>query len=125
MPELTFSRNKRLLTARAYQAVFGDTRYKVAHPHLLLLAIPNQLSYPRLGLVVAKKHIRHAVDRNRVKRVVRDTFRLAQGQLDAVDVVFLVRPGMDKLSPKEQTELLVATWRRLSRKTQVPTSCEN
>ncbi|MBQ0712458.1 MAG: ribonuclease P protein component [Porticoccus sp.] len=125
MPELTYCRNKRLLTARSYQAVFGDTCYKVAHPNLLLLARPNQLSHPRLGLVVAKKHIRHAVNRNRVKRVVRDTFRLVQHQLNSVDVVFLVRPGMDKLSPQEQTELLENTWQRLSRKLQVDSSCVN
>jgi len=125
MPEATFCRNKRLLTARAYQAVFGGTCFKVARPHLLLLARPNQLSHPRLGLVVAKKHIRHAVNRNRVKRVVRETFRLAQQQLDSLDVVFLSRPGMDKLSPKEQTELVENSWRRLSRKLQVDQSCEN
>lgn len=116
MPEATFGRNKRLLTARAYQAVFSNTRYKVAHPHLLLLARPNQISHPRLGLVVAKKHIRHAVDRNRIKRVVRDTFRLAQDQLDSLDIVFLVRQGMDSLSPSEQTALLQKSWQRLSRK---------
>ncbi|MFT7300007.1 MAG: ribonuclease P protein component [Porticoccus sp.] len=119
MPEATFCRNKRLLTARAYQAVFAGACFKVSHPHLLLLARPNQLSHPRLGLVVAKKHIRHAVNRNRVKRFVRETFRLAQQQLDSLDVVFLSRPGMDKLSPKEQTELLENSWRRLSRKLQL------
>ena len=124
-PGLTYGRNKRRRTARSDQAVFGDTRYKVAHPNLLLLARPNQLSHPRWVLVVAKKHIRHAVNRNRVKRVVRDTFRLVQHQLNSVDVVFLVRPGMDKLSPQEQTELLENTWQRLSRKLQVDSSCVN
>lgn len=116
MSEVTFGRNKRLLTARAYQAVFRDTCYKVAHPHLLLLARPNGFSHPRLGLVVAKKHIRHAVDRNRVKRVVRNTFRLSQSQLDSLDIVFLARQGIDTLSPNEQTALLKKSWQRLSRK---------
>jgi ribonuclease P protein component len=116
MPEETFGREKRLLTARAYQAVFSDTCFKVAHPHLLLLARPNQCSHSRLGLVVAKKHIRHAVNRNRIKRVVRDTFRLVQHELDALDVVFLVRQGLDRLPPAEQTVLLQKSWQRLSRK---------
>lgn len=116
MPEVTFGRERRLLTARAFQAVFSDTCYKVAHPHLLLLARPNPLPHPRLGLVVAKKHIRFSVDRNRIKRVVRETFRLAQHELSSVDVVFLVRKGMDKLSPGEQTELMQNSWQRLYRK---------
>jgi len=116
MPAVTFGRNKRLLTAGAYQAVFSGNTYKVAHPHLLLLARPNQCSHPRLGLVVAKKHIRHAVDRNRVKRVVRNTFRLAQEQLDSLDIVFLARQGMGTLSAGEQTVLLQQSWQRLCHK---------
>lgn len=116
MSEATFGRNKRLLTAGAYQAVFKGNSYKVAHPHLLLLARPNQCAHPRLGLVVAKKYIRHSVDRNRVKRVVRSTFRLAQNQLNSLDVVFLARQGMDTLSDGEQTELLQKSWQRLSLK---------
>lgn len=116
MPEVTFGRDKRLLTARSYQAVFSDTCYKVAHPNLLLLARVSESSHARLGLVVAKKHIRHAVNRNRIKRVVRDTFRHAQSELNALDVVFLVRKGMDTLSSGEQTALLEQSWQRLSRK---------
>jgi len=116
MSEVTFGRNKRLLTARAYQAVFIGTCYKVAHPHLLLLAHPNDFSHPRLGVVVAKKNIRHAVDRHRVKRVVRSTFRLSQNQLDSLDIVFLARQGIDALSPSEQTALLNKSWQRLLRK---------
>ncbi len=118
VPESSFGRNKRLLTARAYQAVFSDTCYKVAHPNLLLLAKPNGLCQPRLGLVVAKKNIRRSVDRNRVKRVVRETFRHSQSLLDSLDIVFLARQGMDRLTPREQTDLLENSWRRLSRKLQ-------
>lgn len=118
MPETSFGRNKRLLTARVYQAVFDNTCYKVAHPHLLLLARPNDLNQPRLGLVVAKKHIRRSVDRNRVKRVVRETFRQSQNFLDSLDIVFLARQGMDRLTPREQTALLENSWQRLLRKLQ-------
>lgn len=116
MPDSTFGREKRLLTARDYRAVFGHTRHKVAHPNLLLLACPNGLSHPRLGLVIAKKNVRRAVDRNRVKRVVRNTFRLNQPMLDSVDIIFLARPGIERLTPAEQTSLLEQSWRRLQRK---------
>ncbi|TNF08894.1 MAG: ribonuclease P protein component [Gammaproteobacteria bacterium] len=116
MPESTFGRDKRLLTARSYRAVFSDTRYKVAHPNLLLLARPNHFSHPRLGLVVAKKNIRHAVDRNRVKRVARETFRSAQDLLDSLDIIFLARQGLERLTHTEQTKLLNQSWQRLSRK---------
>lgn len=111
-----FTRNNRLLKAREFQAVFNGAAYRVAHPNLLLLAVANGLSYPRVGLVVAKKHVRRAVARNRIKRVVRESFRLCSADLDSLDVVFLARNGIDKLSPSEQTALLRHSWQRLARK---------
>jgi ribonuclease P protein component len=45
---------------------------------------------PRLGLLVSKRHSPLATVRNRIKRCIREAFRLEQGKLGAVDV--LVRP---------------------------------
>ena len=44
----------------------------------------------RLGILVSRKHAARAVDRNRIKRCIREAFRLEQETLGAVDV--LVRP---------------------------------
>jgi ribonuclease P protein component len=119
MSEVTFGREKRLLTTRAFQVVFGDTHHKVSHPNFLLLARPNQLPSARLGMVVAKKNIRFSVHRNRVKRVVRDSFRLVQHDLVPVDVIFLVRRGMDKLSFQDQTDLMLGAWKKLHQKLRI------
>jgi len=45
---------------------------------------------PRLGIVISRKHAAAAVERNRIKRCIREAFRLEQQSLDALDV--LVRP---------------------------------
>ena len=45
---------------------------------------------PRLGLLVTRQHAARASVRNRIKRCVREAFRLEQGGLGSVDV--LVRP---------------------------------
>jgi len=45
---------------------------------------------PRLGLLVTRKHAARATERNRIKRCLREAFRLEQGGLGALDV--LVRP---------------------------------
>ena len=45
---------------------------------------------PRLGMLVTRKHAARATDRNRIKRCIREAFRLEQQNLDALDI--LVRP---------------------------------
>jgi len=52
-----------------------------------VLAAPNGLDIPRLGMIVPKKVIRTAVGRNRVKRLLREWFRLSQSDLSGLDLV--------------------------------------
>ena len=115
MPSYAFTKNRRLLKAAEYKEVFDRNRLKVAHPNLLLLALPNNSGQSRLGLVIGKKNIPTAVGRNRVKRVVRETFR----QFDfpvALDIVFLARKGADQLSSQEMNLLLHQSWCRLQQR---------
>lgn len=115
MPSYAFTKNRRLLKASEYKEVFDRNRLKVAHPKLLLLALPNNSGQSRLGLVIGKKNIPTAVGRNRVKRVVRETFR----QFDfpvALDIVFLARKGADQLSSQEMNLLLHQSWCRLQQR---------
>ena len=110
-----FSKALRLLNAAQYRAVFSGTEIRAAHPNLLIIARRNDLPSPRLGLVVAKKHVRLASDRNRVKRIVRESFRLRQHELPALDAVVLARPGTGELSNEELAKLLDKLWRKLTR----------
>ncbi|MDA8919613.1 ribonuclease P protein component [Porticoccaceae bacterium] len=112
MPSYSFSKNRRLLKASEYQEVFDRNKLKVAHPKLLLLAKQSDCDQSRLGLVVGKKNIPTAVGRNRVKRLVRETFRQAQFPT-ALDIIFLARKDADKLSKTELNLLLKQSWCRL------------
>ncbi len=49
--------------------------------------MPNELGRARLGVVVAKKIEKRAVGRNRIKRLVRETFRLRAERLIGVDLI--------------------------------------
>jgi ribonuclease P protein component len=51
----------------------------------------NDLPYPRLGMIVPKKVLARAVDRNRVRRLIREAFRLSQAELGGRDVVIRLK----------------------------------
>ena len=113
-----FSKSMRLLNSNDFQTVFDDAPLRTSHQHLLFLARQNQLDRPRLGLVIAKKHIRHAVDRNRMKRLIRETFRAKQQQLAGIDVIVLARKGMHETTNVVLIEQLNKQWQGLIRKFQ-------
>ncbi|WP_250460674.1 ribonuclease P protein component [Microbulbifer litoralis] len=115
-----FPKPLRLLNAAQYRAVFSGTQIRAAHPNLLILASRNDLGHPRLGLVMAKKHVRNATDRNRIKRIARETFRLRQHQLPAVDAVVLARPGAGALDNAALGKLFDKLWRKLAKRAQQP-----
>jgi len=110
-----FPRSLRLLKSAEFQAVFAAAEQRVSHRYYLLLARTHSGAGPRLGLVVARKNIRLATRRNRIKRVARETFRHQAPGLGAVDVLFLPRRGMDALPPDRQTRLLREAWRALTK----------
>ena len=94
MSELGFGKKLRLLDAADFQAVFKNARYKVSCRTLLVLAIDNQLPVARLGLVVGKKNVKLAVQRNRIKRLIRESFRSRQQALAGLDIIVLARAGL-------------------------------
>ena len=58
---------------------------------------PNELAYPRLGLIVAKKTAKLAVNRNYMRRVLRELFRLNQHDIASLDLVIQVQKKFEKL----------------------------
>jgi len=96
-----FTRQQRLLSAAEFQAVFKQVNAKASCRTLSLLATRNALGHPRIGFIIAKKQVRTAVERNRIKRIIREYFRTQAHSLPACDLVILVRKGFDKLSNQE------------------------
>jgi ribonuclease P protein component len=77
-----------------FDRVFADNQ-RARTDTLLVMACPNNVGYPRLGMIVAKRLLKRAVDRNRVKRCVRESFRVLLPELPACDFVvrLLVKPA--------------------------------
>lgn len=117
MSDFGFSKKLRLLGAADYQPVFKNARYKVSSQYILILAVANNLARPRIGLVIAKKNVAKAVQRNRVKRIFRESFRHNQRLLPALDIVILARSGLDSLSNELVHTNIERLWLELTNKT--------
>lgn len=78
-----------------------------------VLALVNEKSHPRLGLAVAKRAVRRAVARNRLKRLIRESFRNGQRDLGGLDLVVLCKPGAARMSNADVRAALETHWRRL------------
>lgn len=79
----------------------------------MVLAIANQRSHGRLGLAIAKKHTRTGVARNRIKRLVRESFRLHQNTLMGLDLVVVCRGATAKQTNGVLYDSLRKHWEKL------------
>ena len=111
--DLGFGPEYRLLKPGQFKTVFDGATCKASGPSLLLLARENSLSHARLGLVIVKKNVRHAVDRNKVKRIARESFRQHRAELGNLDIVVLARKGVGDLDNAALHALYQGMWRRL------------
>lgn len=112
-----FSRDYRLLKAADYQYVFASAR-RFGNPNFTLLVRTNSLGYPRLGLAIAKKNVKLAVDRNRIKRLIRESFRHKTTTLPSVDIIAMCRTGAVELPSSEIRAQLDTQWRYICKKLQ-------
>lgn len=109
----TFPRALRLVHAKDYERVFRHPN-KVLTREVTIFARQNRLEHGRLGLVIKRKQIKKAAQRNRVKRVVRESFRLNQYELVGLDVVVMTNKKTAGLTNEELRTCLDGLWKELA-----------
>ncbi|CAB5497499.1 Ribonuclease P protein component (EC [Bathymodiolus thermophilus thioautotrophic gill symbiont] len=95
----------KLLKPNEYSTIFKGGKM-ARGKYWQVIAKPLAVSKPKLGLAISKKVHRLAVDRNRFKRIARETFRLEQQQLDNWGFVVMVRKSKSVKNPVLSAELL-------------------
>jgi ribonuclease P protein component len=112
---MKFTRQSRLLKPSEFKRVFqqalrsGDDSFRI-------LARENEHQRHRLGMAVSKKACAKAVGRNRIKRLVRESFRAGPGnKLEgaALDYVVLPTAGAKTQTNQELRNSLLTHWERL------------
>jgi ribonuclease P protein component len=106
-----FSKANRLLDAAAFARVFKQAS-RSRDPLFTVLCRHNNSPLARLGLAISKKHCRQAVRRNRIKRIVRESFRQHQELLAGLDVVVINRPAASGASRPQLADSLDRHWQR-------------
>jgi ribonuclease P protein component len=103
---------QRLVHKVQFDAVYQRGN-KLGDSCFLILYIPNGLPYARLGLSVSARTVGNAVNRNRIKRLIRESFRTCAATLPSVDVVVNTRPGARVAENPQLVERLQQHWRNL------------
>ncbi len=114
MPAKSFKRNRRIADAGLFAEVLKNGK-RLASGSLVFKQQPARQA-GQLGLSIAKRHLKRAVDRNRVKRIVREAYRLGPESLQAIDlVVLLSRAPANIRTAKGRRELAAEVGRLLTR----------
>ncbi|UCB56356.1 MAG: ribonuclease P protein component [Thiotrichales bacterium] len=104
----------RLLNASEFNRVF-DEAVRSSDQYFTVLARLNNIDSPRLGLAISKKRARLAVTRNRLKRIIRENFRLNQHELCTADYIVLAGPKGGSASNSQLSRSLEKHWQKLKK----------
>ena len=110
---LPFQPGSRLLRPADFKRAYATGR-KYRNEFFSLNVIANTLPHPRLGLSIAARAVGNAVQRNRIKRQIRESFRLAQSTLPAVDIVVGARAGARAVNSPVLRTALAELWAKVS-----------
>lgn len=102
----------RLHKTDEFSSVFAFRR-SIKGRYFILSYLPNAHPYARLGVVVAKKLAKRAVERNRVKRQVREFYRLNRETIPSVDIILRLNARIDEVPNETLREDLQNICRRL------------
>ena len=107
-----FSRHNRLTKPAEFRALFASGK-RIITRDLLIISRNNQLPVARLGMAISKKNVPQANKRNRLKRIIRDSFRNNQHHMTGMDVLVLATKHSYKSSSQALFLSLEQHWKKI------------
>lgn len=108
-----FARPQRLLTPAQFGQVLRH-RCESRDGGFAVYGRRNGLEHARLGVAVSRRVSPRAVERNRIKRQIRETFRLEAAQLGGLDVVVVAHGAAAGMTNEELRAALRRHWQRIT-----------
>lgn len=106
-----FPPEHRLHTSKEFGRVFADPA-RSSDRFFTILGRPNTRPIARLGLTISRRASKRAVDRNKLKRLAREAFRMQQS-LPCWDFVVMAKTGADRAERRVLRESLDRHFARL------------
>ena len=106
-----FSKQLRLRSSSDFRALLKQ-RNKVITENFIMVASQNHLPYPRLGIIISRRCSKRAVIRNKLKRMIREHFRVHQDSWLGFDMVII---GRQKVCEKTIPEIWVCLERMFAK----------
>jgi ribonuclease P protein component len=116
---LTHPAQRRLRRKSDFEAAYARGR-RFGNGFFAVTAMPNDIGGPRLGLAVSVKNAGSSVERNRIRRTIRESFRLHQHELPAVDLVVSARGRARDAAGTELRASLSALWQKVNEQCAAP-----
>ena len=114
MRRARLQKRARLLKASEFNRVF-DKAVRSSDQYYTVLARANDIEFPRLGLAISKKRARLAVARNRLKRIIRESFRHKQHGLYRADYIVLAGQKSSNAINSRLIQSLEQHWQKLNK----------
>ena len=116
---LTHPAQRRLRRKSDFEAAYARGR-RFGNGFFAVTAMPNDIGGPRLGLAVSVKNAGSSVERKRIRRTIRESFRLHQHELPAVDLVVSARGRARDAAAAELRASLSALWQKVNEQCAAP-----
>jgi len=112
---LGLTSKRRLKSRQQFDRVFDHKKCNSRDKFFIVYACPNNEKVSRLGLVVSRRVSTRAVDRNRIKRQIREDFRQSVTKLENLDYVVVARNAALKETGAAIRASLQQHWKQLNK----------
>ena len=111
LEDFSYTHRDRLQSASQYTRVFDQAK-KSSSEFFTILSRENTEAQPRLGIVVAKRRAKRSVDRNMIKRIIRESFRLNKAILPANDFIVILKRPISSIKRPDLRQQMETLWKQ-------------
>lgn len=91
-----------------------DQPRKLSRRHVTVLYRSNSLPHARIGIIINKHQVKLAAERNRLRRIVRESFRHHQDMLKGLDIILLMRSECTAQEGRPLRDIIDQLWQAIT-----------